>query len=163
MPAPSDTSSLYMDAVITPNRSLSRRGFRILMSLLIVLNLLVATLFALMGALPVPVFLGIDVLGVFLAFQVNYNAAQQAERVQVSADEVRVLHQLGALAKVVWVSPTAFTRVEIEDEGEHEARISIRLSGRAVDVGAALSPPERSDFAKALQEAIRKGRAERHS
>ena len=153
---------LYMDAVITPNRSLSRRGFRTLMTVLVALNLAMATMFAVIGALPVPVFLGLDVLGLFIAFRLNYRAASQAERVQVSAQEVRVLHQIGDLAKVVWVSPTAFTRVDVEADGEHEAAIHIRLSGKAVSVGHALSPPERSDFAKALQAAIRAARAERH-
>lgn len=154
---------LYMDALITPNRSLSRRGFRVFMTVLIVLNLAIAALFVAIGALPVPVFLGLDVLGVFIAFKIHYRTGQQAERVLITSDEVKVLHQIGSLARTVWTSPTAFTRVEIEDEGEHEAKVSLKLSAKRLGIGAALSPPERSDLAKAIEAAIRSARAERHA
>jgi uncharacterized membrane protein len=152
---------LYMDAVLTPNRSLPRRGFYWLIGVLIAFNLAVGGLFIAMGALPVPIFLGLDVLGVILAFRASYRGARQSERVQVTADQVRVFHQIGRHARAVWTSPTAFTGVALEAAGEHEARVRIRLSGRALTVGAALSPRERGDFAAALERAIARARAER--
>ena len=66
------TADLYMDAVITPNRSLSPRGFALMIGALALLNLLIAILFLSMGAAPVPVFLGLDVLAVFIAFQISF-------------------------------------------------------------------------------------------
>jgi uncharacterized membrane protein len=78
MPAP-----LYMDAVITPNRSLPRAGFYWLIGILVASNLIMAAFFVAMGALPVPVFLGLDVLGVFIAFRVSYARGRLAERVCV--------------------------------------------------------------------------------
>jgi uncharacterized membrane protein len=156
------TAALYMDAVLTPNRSLPKRGFYWLIGLLIAFNLIIGALFVSMGALPVPIFLGLDVLGVIVAFRASYRGARQAERVQVSADQVRVLHQVGRHARTVWSSPTAFTRVAIEAAGEHEARVRLRLSDRSLTVGAALSPLERGDFAVALERAILQARAERH-
>ena len=65
-------AALYMDAVITPNRSLPRVGFYWLIGILVASNLIMAAVFVAMGALPVPVFLGLDVLGVFIAFRVSY-------------------------------------------------------------------------------------------
>jgi uncharacterized membrane protein len=153
--------ALYMDARLVPHRSLSKRGFYWVIGAVIAFNILVATLFVSMGALPVPIFLGLDVLGVFLAFRTSYRGARQAERVQVDADQVRVFYEIGRHARAVWTSPTAFTRVSVEDAGEHEARVRLRLSGRALTLAAALSPHERADFAAALEEAIRKARAER--
>ena len=155
------TPSLYMDAVITPNRSLSKRGFAVLMGVLIAINLAMAGFFLSIGALPVPIFLGLDVLGVWIAFRVNYRAAGQAERVQVSADEVRVLYQLGRAARTIWTSPTAFTRVAVDGD-EDEQRVRLHLSGKVLTVARALSPGERAAFAEALQRAIGKARAERH-
>ena len=155
-------ATLYMDAVITPNRSLSRKGFYWLIGVLVVFNVAIATFFLSIGALPVPIFLGIDVLGVILAFRASYRGAGQAERVQVSAEEVRVLHQIGASARTVWASPTAFTRVSIVARGEPEARVRLHLSQKALTLARALSPPERVAFADALEDAIRKARAERH-
>jgi uncharacterized membrane protein len=153
---------LYMDAVITPSRSLSRRGFYWLIGALIVFNGLVASLMFALGALPVPPFLLIDVIGVFIAFRVSNRRARQAERVRVSADAVTVSHELGARARTVWSSPTAFTRVSVEAPGQHEARVRLHLSQRALTVARALSPHERMDFAGALEEAIRRARAERY-
>ena len=155
-------ATLYMDAEIKPHRSLSKRGFYWVMGIVIAYNLTAGAFFVFaLHAFPVPIFLGLDVLGVFLAFQLNYRGARQVERVQISAEEVRVLHQYGRHARTVWTSPTAFTRVALDGAGEHHARVRLRVSDRAVIVGAALSPPERDDLAAALEAAIAKARAER--
>ena len=155
-------TTLYMDAEIRPYRSLSKRGFYWVLGFVIAWNLVAGAFFVLaLHAFPVPIFLGLDVLGVFLAFRLNYRGARQVERVQISAQEVRVLHQFGRHARMVWTSPTAFTRVALDGAGEHHARVRLRISGREVVVGAALSPGERDDLAAALEEAIRKARAER--
>jgi uncharacterized membrane protein len=155
-------ATLYMDAVITPNRSLSRKGFVWLIGGLVAVNLAIATLMLALGALPVPIFLGLDVVGVLIAFRASYRGAGQSERVQVSAEEVRVLHQIGRSARTVWASPTAFTRVSVEAPGEPEVRVRLHLSQRALTLARALSPPERIKFADALEAAIRQARAERH-
>jgi uncharacterized membrane protein len=156
-------SALHFDAVITPNRSLSKRGLTILLSVMIALNLLVGGFFLAIGALPVPLFLGVDVLGVLIAFRVsNRRSAGQRERVQVSAEEVRVQHELGEAVKVVWRSPTAFTRVEVEGQERSDTRVRLRLSGRSRVIGRALSPGERIELAGALEGAIRSARAERY-
>jgi uncharacterized membrane protein len=156
------SARLYMDAVITPHRSLSRRGFQVLLGVLITFNIAFAIFFVSIGALPVPIFLGLDVLGVILAFRINYASAARAERVQVSAEEVTVVYQAGRRAQTVWRSPTAFTGVALEDAGEHEARVRLRLSDKRLTVGWSLSPKERGDFAKALESAILQARAERY-
>jgi len=154
--------TLYMDARLAPTRSLSRRGFGWLLGLLIGFNLIIAVFMVLvLRAFPVPVFLGLDVVGVWLAFRASYRGAGQAERVRVTAREVRVLYELGARARTVWVSPTAFTRVEVEAPDAHEARVRLVLSGRSLTIGHALSPGERTDFAAALGRAIAQARAER--
>jgi uncharacterized membrane protein len=150
-----------MDAVITPNRSLSPRGFLILMGVFAGLNGLIALFFFSIGAIPIPVFLGVDVLAVYVAFRVSYASAKTAEVVQVSAESVTVLHQTPGWRRTVWRSPTAFTRVDLEDAGEHEARVRLRLSDRRVTVAAALSPRERERFAEALRTAVGRATAER--
>ena len=150
-----------MDATITPNRSLSRRGFAVLMGALIALNLVLATVFWGLGALPVPVFLGLDVLGVFVAFQVSYKGARLSERVLVTAEEVRVRYESPHGAKTVWATPTAFTAVALEDVEEHHSRVRLSLRERRLTVGAALSPKERVAFGKALEAAVGRARSER--
>ena len=153
---------LHMDAVLTPNRSLPRTGLFVLLGVLALFNLLLAILFLLMGAWPAPVFLGVDFMALLLAFHLSYRQARRRERVQVSADEVRVVHEVGAQKRTVWRSPTAFTRVEVEAKGQPELRVTLALSRRRLVVAGQVSPQERSDFANALEAAIRSARAERY-
>jgi uncharacterized membrane protein len=153
---------LHMDAVLTPTRSLSRTGLCVLLGVLALFNLLVAILFLVMGAWPAPVFLGIDFMAVLLAFHLSYRQARRRERVQVSADEVRVVHEVGAQKRTVWRSPTAFTRVEVEAKGQPEVRVTLALSRRRLVVAGQVSPQERADFAHALEAAIKSARAERY-
>ena len=151
-----------MDAVLTPTRSLSRTGLYVVLGVLALFNLLLAILFLVMGAWPAPVFLGIDFMAVLLAFHLSYRQARRRERVQVSADEVKVVHEVGAQKRTVWRSPTAFTRVLIEAKGQPEVRVTLALSRRRIMVAGQVSPQERTDFADALEAAIRSARAERY-
>lgn len=160
MTAAAVSTRLYMDATITPNRSLSKRGFGVLMGALIAINGLMAAYFLSVGAIPIPVFLGLDVLGVYVAFRISYRSALMAERVQVTAQEVRVLHERGRSRMTVWRSPTAFTRVDVEAH-EDAPRVRLRMSGRRWTVAAALSPKERTAFAEALKRAMNAATLER--
>lgn len=153
---------LHLDAVLTPTRSLSRTGLYVLLGILALFNILVAILFLAMGAKPVPIFLGLDFLAVLLAFHFSYRQARRRERVQVSADEVRVVHEVGAQKRTVWRSPTAFTRVEVEAKGQPEVRVTLALSRKRLVVAGQVSPQERADFADALEAAIKSARAERY-
>jgi uncharacterized membrane protein len=152
------SGSLYMDAVITPHRSLSDRGFMVLISIITVANCASAAVFLKMGATLVPVFLGIDVLAVLVALLVSIRRARNRERVQVSASEVRVVHETPAASTLVWESPTAFTRLFVERDEDQVTALRLALSGREIPVAAALSPRERTEFAKALDRAIWKAK-----
>lgn len=146
------TPTLYMDALITPARSMSPRGQRIVLGITIALALVPAITFSLMGAHLVVPFLGLDILGLWFAFRV-INRRVQAERVKVSTEAVEVLRN----DRQVWTSPTAFTRVD-----EFETAVRLAVSGRRTSVARALSPDERHAFAHALDKAIRSARAERY-
>lgn len=152
---------VYMDAVITPNRSLSQRGFVVLICVVTLFNSVAAAVFLAMGATLVPLFLGLDVLAVIAAFLASYAAAKRIERVRVTSREVRVVYETPTSSQVVWESPTAFTRVAREIEDDVVVGVRLALSGRHAHVAAALSPAERADFAHALERAIydaRRGR-----
>jgi uncharacterized membrane protein len=152
-------TTLYMDAVITPNRSLSRTGRKVIMILLGVWSTLIAVFLFAIGAWPAPFFLGLDIFAIWLAFRLIDRRAVRAERVRVSAEAVEVSRE----AQLVWTSPTAFTGVDLERTGEHDVRVRLTLSRRRLTVGAALSPQEREAFAAALRQAIASARAERYS
>jgi len=154
---------IHLDAVITPERSLPMTGFKVLLGALIAVNLIIGLFFVAIGATPVPIFLGLDVLGVVIAFRISYRRAATRERVVVTADQVQVLKELGGKARPVWTSPTAFTRVELDRSGRHGAELSLALSSRRLRIGRALGPREREALAESIEAAILSARAERHA
>lgn len=152
---------LFMDAEIRPNRSLSERGFIILITVVTLANVASAAVFVHMGAHFVLPFLGVDILAVVVAFTVSYRSGKVVERVQVSPSQVRITRESPKASMLIWESPTAFTRVTTElDDEDRVLSLRLALSGRETAVAAALSPGERRDFARALEDAI--WRARRH-
>jgi uncharacterized membrane protein len=152
---------LYMDAEIRPNRSLSERGFIVLIAVVTIANCASAAVFVAMGATFVPIFLGVDLLAVVVAFLVSFAAAKRVERVRVTSRDVRVTQETPRWSRVIWESPTAFTRVQVEREENRTVGLKLALSGRELPVAVALSPRERAEFAKALELAIWQAKRER--
>jgi uncharacterized membrane protein len=153
---------LHMDAVLTPTRSLPKAGLLVVLGVLGAANVVVAAMFLAIGAKPIPIFLGVDFLAVLLAFHLSYRQARRRERVQVSADEICVSHEVGAQKRTVWRSPTAFTRLEVRDRGEPEVSVALQLYRRRLVLAGQISPQERTEFADALEAAIKSARAERY-
>lgn len=153
-----DAGVLYMDATITPNRSLSEGGRNAIIAVLCVACAFISAFLFVIGAWPAPFFLGLDVLAIWWAFRIAARNAERRERVRVSAEAVVVSRE----GKTIWTSKTTFTGVDVERSGEHDARVRLTLSGKRLTVAAALSPDERIAFAAALRLAIAKARAERY-
>jgi uncharacterized membrane protein len=151
----------YMDAEIRPNRSLSERGFIVLIGVVTAANCASAAVFVAMGATFVPIFLGIDLLAVIAAFLASFHAAKRIERVQVTSHEVRVTQETPKASRLIWKSPTASTRVHVERDEGRTIGLKLALSDREQPVAVALSPLERAEFAKALQRAIWQAKRER--
>lgn len=154
-------TDLYMDAEIRPSRSLSRKGFIILISLLTAINCITAVVFVQIGAAFVPIFLGMDLLAVAVAFIASFRAAERIERVQVTAAEVRVVREWRRQAETVWISPTDMTRMAVVDRDDDDELVQLRLADRRLTVGMALSPKERAEFARALDRALWRARRAR--
>lgn len=156
-------AALYMDAVITRNQSLSRRGLYVVMGITVGLSLAPIILFSAIGAPLAALFVLFPVIGLGVAMYLGGQAGgRTSERIQVSSEAVQVARRVGGRVRKVWSSPTAFTRIDILEDGE-EVRVQLRLSAKRVTVAVALSPDERRDFAGALQDAIRRARAERYA
>ena len=154
--------ALYMDAVITPNRSLSRTGLYVLFGIFAAANIMIGIFLILIGAVPVPIFLGLDFVGLAVAFHISNRRALTAEHVRVSADLVEVMREGGGKARTVWSSPTAFTQVSFDPDERRGPYLRLKRAGRAMILARSLGPAERRDFAAALGSAIRAARNERH-
>lgn len=148
-PSSPQETAFYMDAVLTPHRSLSLKAYRWMLVAVVAVNLIVALYFITHGAYPVAGFLGLDVLAIWLAFRINYRAARTEERVQVSREEVRVSRRDPKGATRHWSVKALWARVRPDSAG-----VVIDAGRSRLRVASFLSPAERADFAKALDTAL---------
>ncbi|MDZ4776238.1 MAG: DUF2244 domain-containing protein [Alphaproteobacteria bacterium] len=150
---PEDTGVAYIDAVLTPNRSLTSGAFIKVLCVFSAMNVLIAGYWAFRGAWPVLGFLLLDVALFSLAFHMNYRAARSFERVRVGVDVVHVTRQPAQGAARHWVVSPAWARVE-----DREDAVRIAAGDRAMLIGAFLSPPERGELAAAIRDALARAR-----
>lgn len=157
---PTQTSERpVFDATITPHRSLGRNGFRIVMTLVCLASIVSSIPFVVLGAWPVAGFFGLDILALFIAFKVNFNAARAFERIVVTPLEVLLRKVSHHGTEAIWRSNPAWTKLERErDEDYGLMGLSLVSRGRSVSVAAALSPQEREGFADALGAALASAR-----
>lgn len=150
------SNSKLWQATLTPHRSLSRRGFLLVMGLVIAVNLLVGGMFMVMGAWPIAGFAGLDVLLVWWAFRANFADARQLERISVTEYELVLdrMRENGPPEQQRF--NRRWVRVELEEDGEREliGRLSLVSGGVRVAIGDFLPPEERKTLASALRAAI---------
>jgi uncharacterized membrane protein len=142
-------------AVLTPHRSLSRKGFVALMLVLGVISFATGMVFLLAGAWPVLGFCGLDVLLIYWAFQVSYRRARAYEQVTVTASEltVRKVSHRGRISEwtlnPLWVKLDRVVHAEFGIE-----RLFLVSRGRRLAIAGFLGPQEKESFALALSAAL---------
>src|ERR1043166_734595 len=146
-------------AIITPHRSLSGPGFLAVMALVGGLSFIGGMFFFLLGAWPVVVFLGLDVVLVYWAFRANYRAAAAFEEVTVTPSELRLrrVSHRGEVAE--WSLNPIWTQLDRETHEEYGLlRLFLVSRGRRLSVAGFLSPKEKESFAAALSAALGEAR-----
>ncbi|MBX3508193.1 MAG: DUF2244 domain-containing protein [Parvibaculum sp.] len=147
---------LHFDAVILPHRSLSMRGFAILIGVVAAVNFTAGAWFMAKGAWPILGFCGLEVLAVWWAFRANYRAARAHETVQLSDDEL-LIRRVDAKGRAEAVSLQPYwARLSLSKLPDESTKLHVVSHGREVELAAMLSPAERADFARALDAALRK-------
>jgi uncharacterized membrane protein len=147
-------------AVLRPHRSLNARGFATVMAGLAVLSSAVGITFFALGAWPVPGFLGLDVLAVYLAFRLSYRRGRTAEEIVVSRDRLTVRQIAADGATSVTDLNPYWARLEVDRWPPFGiTRMAIASHGRSLAIGAFLGPGERETLASALAAALAQARA----
>ena len=149
-----DRGPLIFDALLSPHRSLSPRGFAILLAAVCAVAFAAGMVFFLAGAWPVVGFLGLDVLLIYVAFRINYRHSRMHETLALTREglTVRRVDHRGRVAS--WRFQPAWLQVLIDDPPEHHSQLVLRSHGRSLVIGAFLSPAERFDLAKELRDAL---------
>lgn len=133
-----------------PHRSLSKRGFRLLMIALGGLMALIGTLFFVLGAWPVIGFLGLEILVVWMAFRMNYNAARRRETLAASRDKFRIERTAPNGTTEIEELPTPWLKARLEetaDSGESRpGRLVVSAHGKEAEIGAFLHDAEKQEL-----------------
>jgi uncharacterized membrane protein len=142
-------------AVLTPHRSLGRKGFLVLMTVLGLISFATGTAFLLAGAWPVFGFCGLDVLLIYFAFRLSYRRAKAYEQVTVTPSEltVRQVSHHGRITEwtlnPLWVKLDRVVHAEFGIE-----RLFLVSHGRRLAIAGFLGPQEKESFALALSAAL---------
>ncbi len=157
-PAPAAETPVF-SAVLRPYRSLSPRGFSLLMGAIGLCTFSIGLAFWLMGAWPVVGFCGLDVLLIQIAFRMNYRSARAAEEISLTRDRLSVTR----ISPAGFATETGFNpywaRLEIDRHPEvGVTALRIASHGARLAIGAFLPPSERETFAAAFSAALAKVR-----
>src|ERR1700741_1816642 len=134
-------------ALLTPHRSLNRTGFVIVMLFLSIVSFATGIAFLLMGAWPVFGFLGLDVLGIYIAFRINFRRAQACEQISVTPSALRLRRVSHRGHVVEWVFNPLWVSLDQERDDEYGVeRLYLASRGRRVAIGSFLSHEEKTSI-----------------
>lgn len=140
---------------LAPHRSLSQRGFLLVMLAIGGVSFVSGMTFLAMGAWPIFGFFGLDVLIIYVAFRANFRSARAREYIRVTPSlvEVRRVPATGR-ERTIRLNPF-WTRLWREDDEEHGTLDVALISGReTVPVGRFLGPMQKAALASDLTEAL---------
>ncbi len=149
-------TAYFFNATLSPSRSLDRRGFFALLGVMIALNLFMGLRFAMQGGWPVLPFLGLDVMGVLIAFRLNNQAGQMREHVVLDARELSVTHVDPKGAEKRWTFEPGFARVGISENRHGQGGVTITTHGKGVKLAEFLTEDERREVYDALRQALQR-------
>jgi uncharacterized membrane protein len=142
-------------ALLTPHRSLGRTGIIIVMAIFASSMMVPAIVFLSLGAWPIFGFLGLDFVGVAVAFWLNSRQARAHERVSVSRTRLDI-DQVAPSGKSLHHQFNPF-RAKFAVSRHSEIGITamqVLGEGRAVRIGSFLNPDDRESFASAFGHAL---------
>lgn len=146
---------VLFEARLSPYRSLSMRGFNVLMLFLGVMSFIVGVVFLSLGAWPVFGFFGLDVLLLWFALRVNYRDADAYEDIRMTplSLSVRQVSKHGAQRDTEF-NPR-WTRLEkTEDELAGVTKVALISRGFPLVVGSFLPPFYKKELAAGLSKAL---------
>lgn len=146
-------------AKLTPYRSLSQRGIKLVVLLVALLAAVPGLFFFAIGAWPIVGFMGLDVLAIYWALNASMRDGRRFEQVTLWPDrvEIRAVSPRGEDSRETF-NPF-FVRLEvIRDYEDRTTSLRLNSRGRSLEIGAFLNPDDKASFAKAFGDALRSAR-----
>ena len=142
-------------ATLRPYRSLSQNGFIVLMLLFGGTCFCMGFFYFMVGAWPVFVFLGIDVLLLYIAFRANYFAAKAFEEIIVRQDAL-IIRRVSARGEIREMAFNPYwVKLHLSrDEDDVVTKIAVTARGERANLGQFFNPDDKTTFAKAFGAAL---------
>ena len=163
-----DQKSIWLEQItIWPHRSLSPKGFAIVMGVLAGFLFLIGLGFFLAGAWPVIGFLGLELLVVWGAFKLNYRAACHRETIHTTTEELMVESQTPAGKRAKKSFPIGWLHVSLSPSespvmsSRDQQKIILSSHGDQTEIGKYLHPAEKAGLSRELDSMIDRARATR--
>ncbi len=142
-------------AVIRPNQSLGRDGFRIVMGLCCLVSLVTSIACWRAGFWPIAGFFGLDMLALYVALKVSFRRGRSFEEVAISPLEVSLARTDPRGARREWRFNPLWTKLARLDDEEFGLRRLTLISRREyVVVARDADPAERERVAEGLASAL---------
>lgn len=153
-----DEAKPFFETVLRPYRSLNAFGFRVVMIAIIAANLLFATLMISLGAWPVTGFLGLDVLGAYIAFRMSFAQTAAFERITIAENDLIVarVDQRGRARE--WRFPSYWVSIGYDEEKDERGVLTVGSHGKRIEIGSFLHRKERAGVARQLRDALLRSR-----
>jgi uncharacterized membrane protein len=146
-------------ATLTPQRSLDRRGLRIVVAVLAVMASIPGMIFFSLGAWPIVGFLGLDALLVWWAMSSSLRDGRRFEVVTLWPDQLE-LRQVGpgGEEQLQRFNPFFVKLVIDRDFDERTTALHLRTRDADIEIGAFLNADDKASFAKVFGTALKKAR-----
>lgn len=148
--------------VLWPHRSLGARGFAAVMGFAgVMLSLPLLALLGSKAALGLAPFLLAAWGGLGVMIRRNSRDGRTTEWLAIWPDLIAVERREARGGVRRWQAHPHWVRLTLHADARPENYLTLRGSGREIELGAFLSPGERADLARQLTEALRRARAAR--
>ena len=147
----------FLNLTIYPHRSLSKRGFRILMLIIMVLCLSGGFIFWMLGAWPVFGFFGLDIILIYLAFKINYRSGEVYEHISLASKKFKISRGFPSGKLQVWELDPHWAKVELIKD-KNQSQLFIKSENKVVSIGSFLNSFAKENLGKKINESIQRYR-----
>lgn len=145
--------------ILHPHRSLTPRGFFILMAFISTVSFVAGMAFLLMGAWPVFGFFGLDVALIYLAFKLSFRSGRMYETIDLSPSLLKLTRVDPRGRRDTFEFNPYWARVRLHEfKPDGRTALTLAVHGKEVQFGHFLTDDERRDVAEALTDALLKSR-----
>ncbi len=146
--------AVLFQAVIVPHRSLTPRGMRAVVLLILGCTALILLRVWLIGAWPVMAFSGIEIGLALGLLRLNALRARASELVILTEDGLWVTRTDAAGRRAECQLPAAWLNVVLEERAGQVPRLLLAARDASEEIGAVLGEEEKRDLAAALRAAL---------